>query len=247
MTEIDTIPYPLVDRAWDVYDRDNAEGVRLARQALDENPTETDAFVILALCSPCRAERVGLLREAMRLGAIEHAAQLSEPDDHTFWGNIATRPYMRAVHNLILDLWKSRSDDDRREAVRLGEHLLHINPRDNQGIRFLLMEWLPILERWDALARLLHQFRDDYRTQTKYTRALLAYRMHEDDADELLDEAMELNPHVPALIKGKRPAEPMDASVTFRSLEEAASYAHGAHPIWDKVPGARAWIAKRLR
>lgn len=247
MSNPDKIPYPTVDQAWDSCRRDKAEGARLARQSLDENPAEIDAFVILALCSPCRAERIGLLREGMRLGEIEHAVRLAEPDDHTFWADVDSRPYMRAVHNLILDLWKSGTDDHRREAVRLADHLLRINPRDNQGIRFLLMKWLPVLERWDALARLLSQLRDDDRTETKYTRALVAYRMQEDDADDLLAEAVDLNPYVPAMIKGKRPADPMGDSVAFRSREEAASYAHDAHPIWDKVPGARAWIAKHAR
>jgi hypothetical protein len=239
-----SIPYPLVDQAWDTYRDDPAEGARLARLALNENPAEIDAFVILALCSPCSPERIALLREGMRLGEATHAAKLAEPDDHSFWSDVFTRPYMRSVHNLALDLWRTETQAGRLEAVRLAKHLVAINPADNQGIRFLLMHWLPTLGRWTALEGLLRQIGDDGRTETAYTRALAAYRLQQSDADDLLDVAIGINDNVPAMIKGRRPAMPKGEHVTYRSRDEAAAYAHHMHDVWASVPGARGWIAR---
>ena len=247
MSGYDAASGSLIDRAWEAFDRDGTEGARLARAALDQDPAEIDGFVVLALCTPCRAERVALLREGVRLGQAEHAAALADPEDHDFWADLGTRPYMRAVHNLVLELWVGGTDDGRREAARLAQHLVRINPEDHQGIRFLLMIWLPALGRWDALARLLSGYADEERTETRYARALLAYRVAREDADDLLAAAVALNPHVPALIGDGRPPETSGQSVGFRGEEEALSYAHHAHPIWTSVPGAEAWIARRSR
>lgn len=243
---MESIPYPLVDQAWDAYRNDPAEGVRLARLALDADPTQIDAFVILALCSPCGPERIALLREGARLGEAAHVAELAEPDDHSFWGDVFTRPYMRSVHNLALELWRTGAKDNQFEAVRLAKHLVAINPSDNQGIRFLLMHWLPTLGRWTALEGLLRQIGDDGRTETAYTRALAAYRLHQSDADDLLDVAVRINGHVPAMIKGRRPAMPKGEHVGYRSREEAAAYAHHMHDVWASVPGARGWIVRAI-
>lgn len=206
--------------------------------------------MILAQSAATDAERMALYREGVRRGAMLHKrelAQAADPDisDHYFWGDHATRPYMRAVLGLALLLWRGGAKDDRREAIDLARHLLAINPSDNQGVRFILMNWLPLLGHWRDLERLLRGFGDERRTETLYTRALLAFRNREDGAGDRLDQAFEVNPHVPRLIAGDRPPQPDGDSVEYRGRTEAQNYAHHAHDVWASVPGAREWIGLR--
>ena len=53
------------------------------------------------------------------------------------WGRVNNRPYLRALHGLALCL---RRLNQCPEATTLFNHLLWLNPFDNQGIRFLLAD-----------------------------------------------------------------------------------------------------------
>src|SRR5215475_9013972 len=102
-----------------------AQRERYARKALTIDLEAIDGYVILALHARTAAERFALLREAMRIGSIVWAPLLKEPPEGYFWGDIDTRPYMRAVHNLALALWEAGKGE---EAIPLIDDLLRINP-----------------------------------------------------------------------------------------------------------------------
>jgi tetratricopeptide (TPR) repeat protein len=54
---------------------------------------------------------------------------------HSFWGDVDSRPFMRALQGRGLCLWRlGRTEEARRIFVRM----LELNPNDNQGARFLL-------------------------------------------------------------------------------------------------------------
>ena len=52
-----------------------------------------------------------------------------------FWGDVDSRPFMRALHGRGLCLWRLGQVD---EARRVFAWMLELNPNDNQGVRFLL-------------------------------------------------------------------------------------------------------------
>lgn len=53
------------------------------------------------------------------------------------WGFIDNRPYLRCLHGYGLCLWRSGKTEAAREIF---ERMLWLNPRDNQGARFLLAD-----------------------------------------------------------------------------------------------------------
>jgi hypothetical protein len=53
------------------------------------------------------------------------------------WGYIDNRPLMRCLHGYGLCLWRS---GDKEAARQVFERMLWLNPRDNQGARFLLVD-----------------------------------------------------------------------------------------------------------
>ncbi len=227
-----------IDRAWDA--RTPAARAKNARKALALDPEAIDAYVILALSSDAPAERSALLREAVRIGKRRWAEEIKRPSQHHFWLDIKTRPFMRAAHNLALSLWEQ---GERDEAASLAGFLLKLNPNDNQGIRYLALDWNGALGNWNAVGRLLKRYRDDAGTGYLYAAALDAFRKG-DGADALLNEARETNPHVPELLTGSSPMpEQSDLPyVEFGSREEAAGYVRSGREAWSNVPGALEWL-----
>ncbi|MBX9859740.1 MAG: hypothetical protein K2Y20_09155 [Sphingomonas sp.] len=233
-----------LEAAWEALDSEESEiAATHARRALTLAPDEIDAYALLAEIAATAAEKQALLREAVRIGTQEWSACFKKPSETSFWLSLGTRPYMRAVHSLAIALWDTRAPDKRLEAVAFARHLLRLNPNDNQGIRFLLLAWLPIVGQWDAAAKIARRFARDGRTETTYWHALHLLRAEEPQAVEALKEALAINPHVPSLLTSRRkPAMPDVDAVAFRSPNEARAYAHMAHEAWRATPKAVAWL-----
>lgn len=233
----------LIDRAWDA--TDPTVRATLARQALALDSTAVDAYVALAFCVETAAERIALLREGIRHGEFYWQQYLKRPPKGFFWGHIATRPFMRAMHNLALALWEN---GDRAEAVALADRLIRLNPNDNQGMRYLALAWHPVLGNWPRVDALLKKYKGEGCTEYLYANCLNCVR-HGGGAEEALRAAMAVNPHVPAMLLSSRPPQPdqNSTSVAFGSKEEAAAYAAFNREAWASVPLALGWLRGALR
>ena len=239
----------LVDTAWDAIEVDDKALARAnALHALSLSPAALDAWVILAHLTETPSVRIALLREAVGQGKQILAEALKAYRQTEFWFEIGTRPYMRAVHYLAVELWDRNLGHDRTEAVNNVRHLLKINPNDNQGVRFLAYNWLPLTGSWDELTRLLRRYRDEMRIETRYTLALDSFRRQAAPADTALPDAFEINPPVPAFLLARRaPFRPDGETVIYRSEAEAQAYAALAFSAWRLVPGATDWLSYALR
>jgi len=96
----------------------------LARKALKIDPNLIDAYVVLAMSVNTLAEEISLLRESVRIGDKVWIEERKRPKQSYFWRDGETRPYMRAIHNLALALWKR---GEREEAARLADYLIYLN------------------------------------------------------------------------------------------------------------------------
>lgn len=232
----------MIDRAWD--ETGCAARVRNARKAIILDPDAVDAYVILALSTEALGEQIALLGEAVRIGRRQWAEEIKRPAQHHFWLDIETRPFMRAAHNLALALWQR---GEREEAASLADFLLKLNPNDNQGFRFLALNWHGALGNWKAVERLLRRYRNDIRTEYLYAATLDAFRKGE-DSNPLLDKAVETNPHVPELLLDRAaiPEESDLPYVEFGSRGEAAGYVRSSCEAWLKVPGALDWLRQQV-
>lgn len=219
------------------------ERIRLARKALDLSTDCADAYVLLAEeTARGPKEAADLYARGVAAGERALGEIAFKRDVGQFWGIVETRPYMRARLGLAMALWAMGR---RREATEHLWEMLRLNPGDNQGIRYVLLNWL--LERGDddEAGRLLDLYPDDAAATWVYGRALRLFRVERDssDARQALAEAARWNPHVPAYLLGKRrlPKQLPDL-VGFGDEREAVACAAEQLEAWRKTPGALGWL-----
>jgi tetratricopeptide (TPR) repeat protein len=232
------------DVMYEAFDAHGARRVALAREALAISPDCADAYLLLAEETASSLEEAHeLLEQAVAAGERALGQAPFKEDVGHFWGLVETRPYMRARAALAEILWALGRLD---EAIEHQRDLLRLNPNDNQGIRYIQVQWLLALERYEELDELFAAYEDDDAAAFAYTMALAAFRRHGDSptARGVLAEARKLNPHVPAYLSGRKrmPARLPDY-VGFGDESEAVDYAADAKALWEAVPGALAWLA----
>jgi tetratricopeptide (TPR) repeat protein len=231
------------DKVFDAMEAsDSAERISLAKEALAISPLCADAYVVLAGEAATLATAATLYRRGVEAGAAALGEAAFEEDVGLFWGVLETRPYMRARHGLAHTLWAQGEHD---EAVAHYQDMLRLNPGDNQGIRFSLIDALLQLGRDDEAGKLLKQYKDDGSTYWAWSRALLAFRQKGDvvASRKALTRAVEANAHVATYITGrKRLPRTSPDFVRMGSKEEAAAYVQDAGAAWNAAEGAKTWL-----
>jgi tetratricopeptide (TPR) repeat protein len=162
-----------------------------------------------------------------------------------FWNLVETRPYMRARAGLAGILFETVRLD---EAIQHFQELLQLNPPDDQGVRSILAVALFRAGRYRELEQLLESFAEDMTPDICFTRALWLYRTRGDcpEGSAALNRGILANPHVPALLLGrKKPRLSSADTVTVGGIEEASHYAVVALPDWRSTPGALFWLRKK--
>ena len=214
--------------------------MKYARAALEIDPDALDGYLLLAEAQTDDAERLAILTTGADRGRKIWAEQMRRPAQAWFWADTETRPFLRLVHHLALALWEM---GDRNGAIREAKLLLRLNRNDNQGIRDLLAAWYPATGDWDALAKLLHRYREDCTVSHHYSRWLLAFVRGDDTAAALAD-ALEVNPHVPGFLADPKIKPDDDGPlshlgyVAAGSAGEAWDFADAARDGWSRVTGA---------
>lgn len=227
------------DDAWQALDEArHADAAELAMRAIMADRQAFDAHVVLARCTASDTIAIAVLREAVLEGTRQHENILTGQRGG-YWSNLKTRPYMRAMHELAVTLWRRGLSQDQHDAIDVAKRMLRLNPNDNQGIRFLLWHWMPAMGLWDEMRPIMRKHRDERRCETLFTSALDAIRRHDGGAADLLAQAIRSNVHVtPLLLADHAPADTTGDSVSWMGPEEAASYAHRAYANWRKVDNA---------
>lgn len=229
----------LLEHAWDDLEQGRLDdAIDQARRAIGMDRHAFDGHIVLARSLWSDTIAIAILREAMLEGSRLHEGPLGTAKGQ-YWLDLKTRPWMRAMHELAITLWRRGHAHDRHDAIDVAKKLIRLNPDDNQGIRFLLWSWMPAEGEWDGLRGLLRKYADERRCETAFTAALDAIRRHDGKAANLLADALTTNPHIaPLLLQNVAPADHDGDSVAWMSLEEAMSYAHRAHAHWRSVEGA---------
>lgn len=232
----------LIYDAWEEPDRQKC--LALARKALCISPYCTDAYNLLAEKSKSLEERQKLYAQGVKTGRIALGDSFFKKQAGHFWGYLETRPFMRALAGLSECLWKNEL---RQEAIENYKELLRLNPNDNQGIRYILINCLLAEEMDKEAEKLLSVYRESSCFML-YSEALLSFRrVKHGEADKFLKEALLSNPHVPPyLLELKHLPWSLPAYYSHGSMEEAIIYAANACAVWKNTPGALAWLAERI-
>jgi tetratricopeptide (TPR) repeat protein len=126
--------------ALDSFDRPSAYTLRWAEEifsrALAFDPELADAYNGLGSVRYERkryTEAEAVCRIALEKARVELGTD--DPQAFTWWGELSTRPYMRARHLLGLALWRQGKY---RDAIAEFQEMLRRNPHDNQAVRYLI-------------------------------------------------------------------------------------------------------------
>ena len=228
-------------QAWEAT---GARRAQLARKALQTSPDCADAYALLAEEKARNVEEArDFFAQGVAAGERALGSEAFEEDAGHFWGIIETRPYMRAREGLALCLWEL---GERKAAVEHLRDMLRLNPGDNQGLRYTLLDWLLAMSRDEEAGALLAQHDDDDTAAWLYNHALWTFRREGDgpEARRRLKEAIAGNRHVPAylLVRKHLPSQ-LPEAVSLGGEDEAATYATDALRNWQSTDGALSWLA----
>lgn len=232
------------DLMYDAWESNSSrERVRLARQALKLSPDCADAYALLAdetARSP--EEAVDLYEKAVAAGARFLGKEGFEQNVGSFWGVLETRPYMRVRFGLAAALWSTGKGE---EAIEHLWDMLRLNPNDNQGARYVLLNWLLELGSDAQVEDLLDRYPDDAAAAWLYGRALHAFRSEGDKghARSWRTRAKKENRHVAAYLVGRKPLpNTLPDLIGVGDEREAILCAAEQMEVWRKTPGALAWL-----
>ncbi len=232
--------------AYDAMDAGGRLRIKRARQALAISPDCADAWVILAEEAPTPEAAIEHYERAVLAGAKAIGADRFESLRGEFWGHLETRPYMRARLGLAQTLGDVGRHDD---ALAHYRELLHLNPGDNQGVRYLLLVALLDLGRNEEAGVVLAEH-DDIQALWPYSRLLWHLRVHGDapDTRAACQAAIAANPHVvsyllePESLPFARPPR-----FALGSRDEAAYVAETLETAFMTTPGALEWLQAQPR
>lgn len=237
-----------IDAAQDiVYDAMDANtramAIKLALKALAISPHCSDAYNVLAwYWARNEDEKIALCSHAVKAAEKVLGPKGFKEFAPHFWGFLETRPYMRARHTLALAL---SAQGRHAEAAEHYRDMLRLNPGDNQGIRYLLIDLLLLLGLLEEAEELIGRY-DEGMAAWLWSTALLAFKKKGDHntSRKALKHAIASNKHILPLMTGamKMPRRLPDY-ISIGDETEAAAYVHGAFDAWRLTEGAIAWAA----
>jgi len=233
----------LIYDAWEELNRQKC--LALARKALRVSPYCADAYSLLAEKSESMEERQDLYQQGVKAGRIALGDLFFKKHAGHFWGYLETRPYMRALAGLSECLWKN---GQRQKAIGNYQKMLQLNPNDNQGIRYILVNCL-LAEAMDGEAeKLLSEFQESSCFML-YSQALLSFRnLDRGKSTKYLKQAIASNRYVPDYLLGLKPIPWfLPAGYSWGSEEEAVLYAADAYDVWKNTSGALDWLADEIK
>ncbi len=136
------------------------------------------------------------------------------------------------------------------EAEKTLQEMLRLNPSDNQGVRYELLDQLLESGRDKEAKELVKAYNNDGSAAWAFGRALLQFRTSGDNekSRQLLKSAVECNPHVAAYLTGaKAMPRKLPAYYGMGDDSEAAVYALTGKAPWAATTGALDWLTSKRK
>lgn len=209
-------------------DSNCCEAYMVLEQELSKNPIESIQYYDKAITAAKKSLGEDFFKENM---------------GH-FWGIHETRPFMRAQFYKAQALWEVHRQS---EAIDLCWELLKLNPNDNQGVRYILFDFLLTDNRLLDIERLLKKFKDEGSAHWEYNLALYFFKKLGPESEKTLNQiktAVSSNPFIEKYLTGKlkKPKE-SPSSYALGSKEEAICYLQDSVIPWVNTSPAIEWLA----
>jgi len=225
----------------------NATARKLAKRALRLDPDCVDALVVLNdLDAPTQTQLIEGLQRAVAAGKRSLGAGFFRENKGHFWMLIETRPYMRALAMLGGEMASVGMNLD---AIAIYEHMLALNPNDNQGVRDPLLGLYLAVGDVDGAGKLLKRYKGD--GSACFAWGTVMERLLAGDhkgADAALPKAVQANRFVALHLAGRRPVpKGLPEMYSPGSEEEATLCQHYLVAAWAAHPEALSWVFERCK
>jgi tetratricopeptide (TPR) repeat protein len=159
-------------QALDAYKLPKEESLIAIEKIITDYPNTVEAYVCKAGWEIDPENQLDILYEALEAG--ERKLDLDELNTEKMWWKFHhTRPYMRALNVLAIQLFRM---DYIKESIEVIEDLLHKNPDDNQGIRYFAIQVFVEKGKWVKLKNLFQLFADE--ESIEFDLARMAYNYY---------------------------------------------------------------------
>jgi tetratricopeptide (TPR) repeat protein len=227
----------IVWEAWDVLTA--AEARKLAQKALEIDSACSDAFNVLAFYGRDPQKRKEYYKEAVRTFHERYGKIYFDKNSGRFWDILETRPFMYALQGYGRSFWE---DGETAQAIETYDYMLELNPNDDQGVRFVLINWLFITGNLKRVRRLLSRYKDNV-AGILFGKLLLSLLddKYQKRRKKILFEIMTYNPHLaPYLLGARKLPKTIPDRIVLGSANEAASYLldEFGKEAWGKYPQA---------
>lgn len=234
--------------AMEYMNHDDEKVTKLCKEALKIYPDCVDAQTMIA---EIECERVIDFIDAMKKAVASGRRYLGETafkeDKGYFWGMLETRPFMRAMMQLA-DGYRQMGKGHFDKAIEIFEEMLELNPNDNQGVRYILLDCYLAKKLYQQAGEIIEQFNDDFMAVFNWARVLYAYGTEgEEAAGKYLEPAMEQNKYVLLYLTGKKrlprylpecysPGDETEAIFCVDTLKES----------WKSHREAKRWLKEKV-
>lgn len=220
---------------------------KLIKDALKLDPNCVDAYILQGEMADSLEQAIKFYRQAVEVGEKALGPDTFEENAGHFWGIVETRPYMRALQTLASVLWVYGEPE---ETIAIYQKMLELNPGDNQGARYNLLDALLLMRRHDEAKALLDAY-DDGMAHWLFNKALFLFRTEgrSKRAREAIQEALDANELVADFLLGiEEMPEPGEVPefIQFGDESEAAAYVSGSFPLWASTPGSQYWLQENI-
>lgn len=204
---------------YDAYEeQDEQKARRLIEQAFLLDPDCIDVFLLSAEFEESDKKREEYYTTAIRTGEKTFSSDAENP-----WGLVTNRPYMRALYAYGVTLFE---EENYLKAAIQFDHLLRLNPTDNQGARYLSISSHLHAGNLDKAKKVLDKYVGDDASWL-FLRWFLAYKADGEEwsaaVEKLFQQALAANPYVEVLMKEGYPEMPYPGAANLQSgsVEEA--------------------------
>ncbi len=226
-------------------ERSAAKRRRIISEALALDGDCVPAYLVLAEEAGSQSEALTHIGNAVAAGERVLAPLLAE-DDTFLWGDRVGRVWLMARAQQAEMYWQM---GDRPRAIAELRDVLRRNPNDNQGMRYVLLQWLMRAGSIADITQLLAQY-DEPSAAWLFPLALHRYRTEGPtaSASKALRAAVAENRFVVPMLLGEHPMpEQLPASYTSGGDDEAALYVESALTVWVDAVGSLDWAASVSR
>lgn len=233
--------------AMDCIYEDPEKAVELCTKALKIYPDCVDAQGMLAeIRFQGLTDYIAAMEKAVASGRRDLGKKCFEEDKGYFWGLLETRPFMRAMMQLA-DGYRQTGKQGCGRAMEIFEEMLELNPNDNQGVRYKLVDCYLAQKLYPKAGQLLKKYPNESMAVFNWARVLYAYvTQGEKAAEKAIQRATQQNPFVLAYLSGKKrlprtqpdyysPGDKSEAIFCVDTIKES----------WKNHPEVKQWLAQR--